>query len=766
MVIVGVPRRFMVKPCLLLLAGGLAAQHSTTLPASDSICLLLVASVCALVVRRARLVALPALGYALFVLAGGAIIDARLDARYAGDSMLTTVRISGFVQRTATSAVFDIVPLDDARIPGRSRISWFNPAVVPAVGEVWQLELRLKQPRGNLNPGVFDFETWLFRERYHATGYVVPGKRNQLLWAGDADWRQKIQRHFTQQAMAAAGDRDAAAVLAAVGVGARHLVSREQWDGFAASGTSHLMAISGLHVGLAAMCALGVVWGLFLLIPVRRNHVAIAIIVAAALAAAYALLSGFAVPARRATLMLGSAALTVAMRREVAAPRVLAISAIVVYLTDPVASLTPGFHLSFAAVVLLVWLARRAPVQPARLRAAPLRLAILQVFLMFGLTPLTALLFQRVSLVATPVNLVAVPVFSFVVVPLVLAALVAGAMHEQTGLLLMWAASKPVEYVNALIAAATSPTWSSASLPEFTAIAMSLLVLPLAWVVLPRSWPGRSVACIGFAAVLGWQPPGPPADCFDTWVLDAGQGLAVVVQTPSEVVLYDTGMAWRGGGSTAASIILPFLAARGVQRVDRLTISHADIDHRGGVDAIREALPVGPMLIGERIDGVPGWLCRAGQSWWSGAVRFEVLYPGNESGAEGNDSSCVLRISVGAHALLLTGDIEKAAERDLVKNGAALGADVIVVPHHGSATSSSMPFVDSVSPLIAVNSAGYANRWGLPRPEVVRRWQASGAEFLNTARDGAIYTRICAQDGVIELTPERERRRRFWHAAN
>ena len=417
-------------------------------------------------------------------------------------------------------------------------------------------------------------------------------------------------------------------------------------------------------------------------------------------------------------------------------------------------------------MVLLVWLARRTPAQPARLRAAPLRLAVLQVFLMFGLTPLTALLFQRVSLVATPVNLVAVPIFSFVVVPLVLAALVVGALHEPTALVLMRGASFPVELINALIAAATRPARASASLPEFTDLAIVLLVLPLAWVVLPRTWPGRSVACIGLAVVLGWQAPGPPADCFDTWVLDAGQGLAVVVRTPTEVVLYDTGMAWRGGGSTAASVILPFLAARGIRRVDKLIVSHADLDHRGGVDAIREALPVGPILIGERIDGVPGWQCRAGQSWWSGAVRFEVLYPENESGAEGNNSSCVLRISVGAHALLLTGDIEKAAERDLVEGGAALGADVIVVPHHGSATSSSVPFVDSVSPLIAVNSAGYANRWDLPRPDVVRRWQASGAGFLNTARDGAIYTRICAQEGVIELTAERERRRRFWHAVN
>jgi competence protein ComEC len=298
---------------------------------------------------------------------------------------------------------------------------------------------------------------------------------------------------------------------------------------------------------------------------------------------------------------------------------------------------------------------------------------------------------------------------------------------------------------------------------EISGGAFLIVLVPLAWVTLPPGWPARKVALTGVIALVAWRPAPPPAACFDSWILDVGQGLAVAIQTHREVTLYDTGIAWRGGGSSAEQIIVPFLKSRGISRIDRLVVSHSDLDHSGGVDVLHNQVEVGFTIFGEPPPG-DSWRCVAGQTWWSGAVRFEILHPPMPSDVSGNDASCVLRVSAGPHALLLTGDIEFGVERQLVQRRAALGADVAIVPHHGSLTSSSVPFIDSVRADVAIVSAAHANRWGFPKEQVVERWQASGAELLATAQAGAVYLRVCAADGIVELRREREERRRFWHA--
>jgi competence protein ComEC len=463
--------------------------------------------------------------------------------------------------------------------------------------------------------------------------------------------------------------------------------------------------------------------------------------------------------------MLVASAITVARRRPIAAGSVLALAAIVVFAADPIATLTPGFHLSFAAVVLLVWLARRRDVGTQRggPLAAARQLVVMQVFLMFGLLPLTALIFQRFSLVATPVNLVAVPLFSFLVVPLTLAGLAVGEISDNLAELVMGLAARCIDGLGAVIAWAANLPMGHWSLAALSGGAILLVLVPLAWVVLPPGWPARRVAVLGVIAVVAWKPPPPPAGCFDTWVLDVGQGLAVAIETRHALSLYDTGIAWRGGGSSAEQVIVPFLRSRGIVRIDRLVVSHSDVDHSGGVGVLRDQFDVDFTIFGEPPPG-DAWGCSAGQSWWSGAVWFELLHPPAPLEVDGNDASCVLRVSAGPHALLLTGDIEAGVERDLVQRRARLGADVAVVPHHGSLTSSSVPFVNSVRADVAIVSAAHANRWGFPKQQVVERWQGGGAALLTTARAGAVYLRICAAGGVVELRREREERRRFWHA--
>ena len=756
----------MVKSCLLLLAGGLAAQHITSLFPSDLILVTLVASICALRWRRSRTLACVTLGAALFLLSGAGVINGRLDPVYEGDSMLAQVRVAAFPQVTDRTVSLVLETTGDRRIPRRVRASWFEPPVVPMLGEVWELELRLRRPRGSTNPGVFDYETWLFREKVHATGYVVQGKRNRLLWSGTASRTDAFRQRFSVLALAAAETDTAAGVLTAVGVGARHLVSREQWDRFAASGTSHLMAISGLHVGLAATFAFALGFAAAGILPWRCNGIVVGLLAGVALAAAYAWVSGLGVPARRALIMLAIGAVVVMRRRQLDPAGVIALAALLVYVLDPIASLTPGFHLSFGAVILLVWLARRREIGThgrGVVRAAR-QLFVMQVFLLLGLLPLTALLFQRFTPVATPVNLLAVPLFSFVTAPLTLLALLLAEVYESGALNLLRLAAVSIDALEAFLAAALRLPFAHFYLADFSVASMSLVLLPMAWVLLPPGWPGRWLAMLSILAIVAWRPAPPPPACFDSWVLDVGQGLAVAIETRAGMSLYDTGMAWRGGGSAAQQVITPFLRSRGVRRLDRIIVSHSDLDHSGGLAVLRQAFPVEHVIVGERLHEQEGWQCATGQNWWSGAIRFEVLHPAGAG--EGNDASCVLRVSAGQHALLLTGDVEVAGERALLQRRAALGADVAIVPHHGSLTSSSVPFVDSVHAEVAIVSAAHANRWGFPKERVVARWQDVGAEVLTTGASGAVYLRICAAGGITKLRREREERRRFWHAGS
>ena len=247
-----------------------------------------------------------------------------------------------------------------------------------------------------------------------------------------------------------------------------------------------------------------------------------------------------------------------------------------------------------------------------------------------------------------------------------------------------------------------------------------------------------------------------------------GQGLAVVVQTREHVLLFDTGASYRGGSSAAQQVVLPFLRSRGIRRIDWLIVSHADNDHAGGVrvlvDELREGR-LGPVFAGESLPDILLNVadCSAGQRWTVDGIEFAVLHPEIDSRRDGNNASCVLEVRAGRHALLLTGDIEVAAERALIQRGLLRPVDVVLIPHHGSLTSSSKPFVDSTRPSLAIASAGYGNRWNFPRQRVVDRWQAAGAQVLDTATSGAISLSLCSTDGIRWLRRERQQQRRFWH---
>lgn len=757
----------MIRACLFLLAGEYALQLTSFIAGSDLITVALVA-VClvAVVCRKPALTGL-LIGVAVFALAASAAIDSRLAPRFAGDSIVTRVRIADFPRRRGTALGFLAEPLGGDFLPDRVRLSWHDPPAAVRLGDVWELEVRLRRPRGSLNPGSFDFEAWAFREHIAAVGYVVGRRRNRLLGSGDLGSVDRIRQRFVDRVSALVPDAATAGVLAAVCVGARHLIGPDQWSRYGRTGTSHLMAISGLHIALAAGCGYALAVFVGGLAIRRGNHHARATGFALLVAASYAMVSGLAVPAQRAGVMACLATAALLRRRRPEALRIVAAACLTLAALRPLSTMAPGFKLSFAAVLVLIWLARRsrgpaARGLPDRLGHAAAQLGRVQVLLLLGLMPLTVLEFHRIAFAAPLVNLIAVPVFSIITVPFGLAGLVLDGPLRVLGDPALHVAAGSVRAVEHLIAAASAWPGAAYTVPAITGATRAWLFLPLALVLLPPGWPGRGLAWLGVAALVLCQPLRPPRGCADVDVLDVGQGLAVIARTRDHALVYDTGPAYRSGGSAAESVLLPFLAHAGVERVDTLVVSHADLDHAGGVVPLLAGIGVGEVLVGETLPGL-GRRCRNGLHWQADGIGFRILSPGPGPVPAGNDASCVLSLEAGRHRLLLTGDIGKPAERALLRRHAGLRADAIVVPHHGSRSSSTPAFVRAVSPRLAIVSAGFANRWGLPKPDIVARWRASGARVVDTATSGDVSVRICADGGLQPVVRQRAGRRRIWH---
>ena len=750
----------MIRASVCLLAGVLAPQLSRFPRESDLWLVAIVLIVVGLPWLRRRDLVCAMIGTGLFLSAVDAQKASRLEPAFAGDSMLTSVRVLGLPGGDEHGVSFEATGIDDARLPDRIRVYWRAPPVRVRTGDVWRLEVRLRRPRSVSNPGGVDYEAWSAVRGIGANGFVVDSHRNRLLDSGTSRGIERLRLGMSRRIEALPVREDARAVIAALTIGSRHAISAEQWDRYAGTGTTHLMAISGLHVGLLAGAVFVVAASLLSLFGVPRSHEK-ALVVALLAAGVYVSISGFAVPARRALLMLGMATLCMLLRRRVSAPRVLAWTVLIVVVTDPLSSLSSGFRLSFAAVALLAWLALERGSRsalPAVVRGSA-GLWRIQLLLLTGLLPISVLAFDRIAPLAPLVNLVAVPLFGFGTVPLALIGLLLGGPLAIVGDLLLWLAAQSIVLLEAAIAAASAP--GGVTVGEISGGGWFLLVLPLAWALLPRGWPGRFVAWSAVIGVALWRPERPPAGCVDITVLDVGQGQAIAVETRSHTLLYDTGPGYRDGGSAAENIVLPYLSGRGIDRVDRIMVSHADLDHAGGLSAVLAEIDAGEIMSGEALDGIESVPCRLGQSWsWDG-VDFRVLHP--YGAEEGNDASCVVAIDTGGHSALLTGDIERGSESQLVMSELIQPADLVTVPHHGSRTSSTPEFVHAVSARVAVASVGFDNRWGFPKDEVVSRWENDGTEILSTADSGAVIARLCGDGRPLAVRQHRHESWRAWH---
>ncbi len=727
---------------------------------------------------------------AILVTAAGATLvvadtalSRRIGAAQEGRDFVVTGRVASMplVDARSTRFVFDIDECADAiaECPrgARIRLGWhaFDERSRPMPvqpGERWRFTVRLKRVHALHNPNAFDAELRSLEEGIAAHGTVrgarkgaVPNERfDGIEWSVAIAFERARMRLRDAMRAALAGARpEAADVLVALVVGDQAAIAARWWEAFNRTGIGHLMSISGLHITMLAGIAVAVARrllhtraaassGVLLRWPARR----IAWLCGVLVAFVYAGIAGWGIPAQRTCWMLAVAGVSLFTGRTRSISRVLALAAGVVTAFDPWAPLAAGFWLSFASVAAIAWCAaggrmRERTDTPRRRLSRTLAEALrTQWAASLALVPLGAVFFASVSLVGPIANAFAIPLVSALITPLAIAAAAMLAWLPAAGEPMLVVAATATAWLLDAIALLSDSTWAIAVVASPSPAALVACVVAIALLLAPVRIASRELAFAGLLPMLGASTNAPPAGVLRIVALDVGQGSAVLVEAAGRRLLYDAGPSWGGDSEAGARVILPYLRARGIDRVDALVVSHLDSDHSGGLpsllrglrfDWIAGSLPAGHAA---RSAGRPFHDCLRGQAWRWGDVDFEVLHPGDEKPrgvrSPTNASSCVLRVSAPAATVLLTGDIEAGQERALVERFGADGlrADLLFAPHHGSNSSSSAAFLAATAARHAIVQNGYRNRFGHPAARVVARYRAAGIEILRSDRDGAI----------------------------
>ena len=661
------------------------------------------------------------------------------------------------------------------KIPTLLQMGWYandrsGQQALPVIraGQIWRFPLRLKQPHGLVNPGGFDVELWFWEQGIHASASVRTGKNSSepvLLGQSSAwamvDWRQWARDGIQQSVSEARW----AAIVSALLVGDQSGLDKADWDVFRATGVAHLMSISGLHITLWAWVARWLIqqlwrysdlwsrsWCLWLPAPHAAQLGGLI------LATLYAVFSGWGVPSQRTVAMLATVCVLhyQALRWPLHTQWLVAM--VVVLLIDPWALMQAGFWLSFVAVGML-FMAQPTQNKP-RLGQYAWSLLQEQWRLSVCLAPLGMMLFQQVSLVGLLANLFAIPWVTWVVTPLAFAGLIWSPLWQASA----WATQVLYALLEPL-ALLPWAVWHSASPPWWVgAVGMlGAVVWAWRWRGLP-SWVGMLL----LMPSLFWPSARPPMGSVELLAADVGQGNAVLVRTAHHSVLFDAGPRYGSESDAGERVWLPLLQ-RMDEHLNLMILSHQDADHTGGALSVHLAQPQSEVLSSITTEH---WLghslrmkrCEAGQSWQWDEVEFSLLHPlpsDYNKLLSPNARSCVLRIHAQDQTVLLVADIEALQEKALVERmGDGLRSDVLLVPHHGSKTSSSAIFLETVQPRIAWVQAGYRNRYGHPAPEVMQRYADKGIAVWDSPHCGAMHWR---SDAPTQVVCERDVQRRYWY---
>jgi competence protein ComEC len=685
----------------------------------------------------------------------------------------------------------DIEPeLQSSLFKSKVRLSWYNSDKAIKLGQQWQLNVRLKEPNGLLNPGGFDYEKWLYLKRIKATGYVKDGilLSQERTAASAIQSLMQVRQGIALKLDEVLGDYPYKGLVKALSIGSRADIEPYQWQLLLQTGTNHLMAISGLHVGLIS----GLFWWLTyrIWVSLQPLNLRVPAIYAASVAGFfaalfYSALAGFSIPTQRALIMLALIYLTILSNRETKPGYILMSSLFLVLLYDPLSTLSAGFWLSFAAVAVILYSILAKISHDSSLLGKCLEFSRVQWRIFVGLMPVILLLFHQFNILSPVANFIVVPVMSLVIIPMTLLATVLSwiSFDLSSALfnLLQWLLDGVFAYLDYLLNAFPGQI----IIPELPIVQIILLFIGIIWLLLPEGWYGRWLGIILILPALMYRPSALESGQFQFTMLDVGQGLAMVVQTRNHTLLYDTGDKYSPQFSMGNAVILPFLKFRGIRKLDTLVVSHSDRDHAGSVNDILQGIEVQNILSGEPLviestaanvmtptkhqsvrplSQINKQRCHEGQSWIWDEVEFTVLSPQMPlAEVNANNCSCVLLVkSPQGKSVLITGDIEKNIEKQLLKKYPQLNIDILQVPHHGSNTSSTMAFIQQLQPRFALFSYGYQNRFRHPHRSVVKRYKKKKVKLFSTT-EGAIDISQDLSNNSLIVKQYRFENLRFWH---
>ncbi len=648
------------------------------------------------------------------------------------------------------------------QLPDKLRLSWYYPDQVIKAGQQWTFTVKLKRVHGTMNPGGFDYERWLFSEGIGATGYVRPDPKPVFL-GRDSAWSSiaVLRQHMTDQLSSTLGSSPSMALIKALTIGDGNSITQQQWEVFRKTGTTHLVVISGSHIGLIA----GLVYFLVLKLWawtgwLSQSPQKVAAVSAVLVAIFYSGLAGFSVPTQRSVVMLAIAMTAIILQRNTRPFNTLSIALFAVLIFDPLAVLAAGFWLSFLAVSLIVYAISGRLGQLGLIWSA----IKLHWVTSIGLSPLLLLFFQQVSLIAPLANLIAVPVISLLVVPLALLAVFIMLISETLAgklFLLVDPVLQGLWWLLVHLAAIPLASINHAP-PSYWAL---LFAVPGVLLLLaPLGIPGRWLSLVMFLPLVFTDVKRPESGDINMTLLDVGQGLSAVVQTSHHLLVYDTGAKFSTESDMGQSVLLPFFRSQGIAKIDSLIISHGDNDHIGGAASLMRGIATEQVLtsVPQQLIEYAPINCAAGQTWLWDEVKFTMLAPQQAFVSE-NDNSCVLKIQSEHGTVLMTGDIEATAESWLVQTyGEALRSDVLIAPHHGSKTSSTTGFLQAVQPDYVLIPAGYRNQFGHPHKDVLARYRQVDATWLNSADSGAIIINV--ENNAWLVQGIRQTKSKYWNA--
>lgn len=750
-------------------------------------------------------------GFLLCVQAAKNVLNHRIPNIYEGVPLVVSGKIISLPEVQTHSVHFDFLVEDCAFLqsnhasitwpmPEKVHLSWyvFSQAGQPKlmIGDHWRLCVRLKSARSTFNPASFDYEAWLFAHHITALGSVVnqAGNIKFSTQTFSESLLDKWRAHILAAIDNALRDDVNTGVVEALALGVRDHLSAEQWQVMEATGTNHLLAIAGLHIGFVLLGVYALSKWLWRRVPFLLAYFSAheaALCIAWLVTIYYSMLSGFALPAERAFAMLSVALLASLLRRNSFAWHALAIGLLAVFIVDPLNVFCESFYLSFITVIVIIF-----TVHGRAAKTHWRQLLHIQWIITLGLIPLTLYFFHQISLLNILVNMIAIPWIAWGALPLILLGIFFLPFSNHLASMLWQLSAKMlIAYWPTLEFFARLERLQWRAFPSL--VAVLLAVGGIFFLLLPKGFPCRLLGVFGFFPLIFSSSPALPIHAFTITQLDVGQGLSTWIQTAHHTLVFDTGARLDDHYDMGQSVVVPALLAHSCSILDMLIISHADNDHSGGALAVLHGVPVTQLLtsVPTLYDHLPkelfaqpaktplqhfvSWLlgqwappkivdCQAGQSWQWDGVLFNVLGPlPHQSAHSNNNRSCVLHIQNDFHSILLTGDIEKPAEHELLQayqnQRNALRAEIIVAPHHGSKTSSSEAFLLAVQPKWVFYATGYRNRFHFPSTETVLRYQRFQVNSMDTAKDGQLIAFLPNQNCCIQFTRTRTVMRHFWN---